>query len=59
MPYQLYVNKQWRDGAAGKTVDVINPATGETVATSAYGLWLGRLRIGARHLHRAATFPKP
>jgi succinate-semialdehyde dehydrogenase/glutarate-semialdehyde dehydrogenase len=37
MPYQLYVNGEWRDGAAGNTVDVINPATGETVATSAYG----------------------
>lgn len=37
MPYQLYVNGEWRDGAAGKTVDVENPATGETVATSAYG----------------------
>jgi succinate-semialdehyde dehydrogenase/glutarate-semialdehyde dehydrogenase len=37
MPYQLYVNGEWRDGAAGKTVDVENPATGATVATSAYG----------------------
>lgn len=37
MPYQLYINGEWRDGAAGKTVDVENPATGETVASSAYG----------------------
>lgn len=37
MPYQLYINGEWRDGAAGKTVDVENPATGEVVATSAYG----------------------
>jgi succinate-semialdehyde dehydrogenase/glutarate-semialdehyde dehydrogenase len=37
MPYQLYINGEWRDGAAGKTVDVENPATGEIVATSAYG----------------------
>ena len=37
MPYQLYINGAWRDGAAGKTVDVENPATGEIVATSAYG----------------------
>lgn len=37
MPYQLYINGEWRDGAAGKTIDVENPATGEIVATSAYG----------------------
>ena len=37
MPYQLYINGQWRDGAAGKTVDVENPATRAVVATSAYG----------------------
>lgn len=37
MPYQLYINGKWRDGAAGKTVDVENPATGAVVATSAYG----------------------
>jgi succinate-semialdehyde dehydrogenase/glutarate-semialdehyde dehydrogenase len=37
MPYQLYINGEWRDGAAGKTVDVENPATGEIVAASAYG----------------------
>lgn len=37
MPYQLYINGAWRDGAAGKTVDVENPATGEIVASSAYG----------------------
>src|SRR5687767_4338168 len=37
MPYQLYINGEWRDGAAGKTVDVENPATGAVVATSAYG----------------------
>ena len=37
MPYQMYINGEWRDGAAGKTVDVENPATGEIVAKSAYG----------------------
>lgn len=37
MPYQLYINGAWRDGAAGKTVDVENPATGATVAQAAYG----------------------
>jgi succinate-semialdehyde dehydrogenase / glutarate-semialdehyde dehydrogenase len=37
MPYQMYINGKWRDGAAGKTVDVENPATGEVVAQSAYG----------------------
>jgi succinate-semialdehyde dehydrogenase/glutarate-semialdehyde dehydrogenase len=33
----MYINGQWRNGAAGKTVDVVNPANGEVVATSAYG----------------------
>ena len=37
MPYQLYINGEWRDGAAGNTVEIENPATGAIVATSAYG----------------------
>jgi succinate-semialdehyde dehydrogenase/glutarate-semialdehyde dehydrogenase len=37
MPYQMYINGQWRNGAAGKTVDIKNPATGATVAQPAYG----------------------
>ena len=37
MPYQLYINGEWRDGAAGSTVEIENPATGAIVATSAYG----------------------
>ena len=37
MPYQLYVNGQWTDAAGGGTLDVLNPATGEAVASCAYG----------------------
>jgi len=37
MPYQLYINGQWTDAAGGGTLDVMNPATGEPVASCAYG----------------------
>ncbi|MEX1019613.1 MAG: NAD-dependent succinate-semialdehyde dehydrogenase [Litorilinea sp.] len=37
MPYQLYINGEWRDGAKGKTVAIENPATRETVVDAAYG----------------------
>ncbi len=37
MPYQLYIDGQWRDGERGRTIDIPNPATGEVVATQAYG----------------------
>jgi len=37
MPYQMYINGAWRDGANGKTLAIENPATGETVAHAAYG----------------------
>jgi succinate-semialdehyde dehydrogenase/glutarate-semialdehyde dehydrogenase len=37
MPYKLYINGQWQDAASGKTLDVMNPATGEVVASPAYG----------------------
>lgn len=37
MPYQLYVNGRWRDADAGGTRDVTNPATGEVIASCAYG----------------------
>jgi succinate-semialdehyde dehydrogenase / glutarate-semialdehyde dehydrogenase len=37
MPYKMYINGEWRDGSNGKTLDVENPATGEVVASSAYG----------------------
>ena len=30
---QLFINGEWRDAAAGKTLEVINPATEEVVAT--------------------------
>ena len=33
----LYINGEWREAASGKTMDVINPATGEVVATVAKG----------------------
>ena len=29
----VYVNGQWRDAASGATFDVVNPATGEAIAT--------------------------
>ena len=31
---QLFINDEWRDVVAGKTMDVINPATEEVCATS-------------------------
>lgn len=33
----VYVNGQWRDAASGATFDVVNPATGEAIATLADG----------------------
>src|SRR5204863_6551491 len=33
MRKQLFINGEWRDAAAGKTLEVINPATEEVVAT--------------------------
>jgi succinate-semialdehyde dehydrogenase / glutarate-semialdehyde dehydrogenase len=35
--YQLYINGEWIDAAGGKTFDVTNPATGETVGAAADG----------------------
>ena len=35
VPTQLFINGEWRDAAEGKTFDVTNPATGETIATVA------------------------
>src|SRR5438034_245614 len=32
---QLFINGQWRDAASGTTIDVVNPATEEVVATVA------------------------
>lgn len=37
MPYQLYINGEFRAAASGKVLPVTNPATGELVADSAYG----------------------
>ncbi|MEM9251075.1 MAG: aldehyde dehydrogenase [Planctomycetota bacterium] len=31
--YQLYINGQWVDSAAGKTAEVLSPSTGEVIAT--------------------------
>jgi succinate-semialdehyde dehydrogenase/glutarate-semialdehyde dehydrogenase len=35
VPKQLYIGGEWRDGAGGETVDVEDPATGETIASVA------------------------
>src|SRR3954463_5863367 len=35
MRKQLFINGEWRDAAGGKTLDVINPATEEVVASVA------------------------
>ncbi|STC68511.1 NAD-dependent succinate-semialdehyde dehydrogenase [Corynebacterium pilosum] len=32
---RLYIGGQWREGSTGETFDVINPATGDTLATMA------------------------
>lgn len=37
MPYQMYINGEFRPSASGKTLAVTNPATGEVVAEAAYG----------------------
>lgn len=37
MPYQLYVNGEWRPGCNGAVLAVEDPATGATVAEAAYG----------------------
>lgn len=34
---RMYIDGQWRDAQDGKTIDVINPATEETVAPMAFG----------------------
>ncbi|KZE23436.1 NAD-dependent succinate-semialdehyde dehydrogenase [Brevibacterium casei] len=33
----LFINGQWRDAEGGKTIDVINPATGDVITTVADG----------------------
>jgi acyl-CoA reductase-like NAD-dependent aldehyde dehydrogenase len=35
MRRQLFINGEWRDAAAGKTLDVVNPATEEVIASVA------------------------
>ncbi len=37
MPYQMYINGEFRPSASGKTIAVTNPATGAVVAEAAYG----------------------
>ena len=32
---QLFINNEWRDAGSGKTMEVINPATEEVIATVA------------------------
>ena len=32
---KLLINNEWRDASAGKTMDVVNPATEEVIATVA------------------------
>src|SRR5690348_6972061 len=32
---QLFINGEWRDGASGRTIEVVNPATEEVIATVA------------------------
>jgi phenylacetaldehyde dehydrogenase len=34
---QLFINGKWADARSGKTLDVINPATGRVIATAAAG----------------------
>ncbi len=34
---QLFINGKWSDARSGKTLDVINPATGRVIATAAAG----------------------
>ncbi len=34
---QLYINHEWVDGSAGGSLEVINPATEETIVAVAYG----------------------
>jgi len=35
MRRKLFINGEWRDSASGRTLDVVNPATEETIATVA------------------------
>lgn len=35
IPSQLYINGQWVDGSSGKTIDVVDPATGKVIKTIA------------------------
>lgn len=35
IPSQLYINGQWVDGSGGKTIDVVDPATGKVIKTIA------------------------
>ncbi len=37
LPTKLLIGGEWRDGATGETIDVLNPANGEVIATIAAG----------------------
>ena len=35
MQTKLFINNEWRDAAAGQTMDVVNPATEDVIASVA------------------------
>ena len=35
MQSKLFINGEWVDGAEGSTIDVVNPANGEVIASVA------------------------
>ena len=45
---QLFIGGQWRDATGGATLDVEDPATGETIATVADATHRGRRRGAGR-----------
>ncbi len=53
-PGRMFINGQWRDAADGRTLDVINPATEETLTPVAYGG-----RVEARQALEAAAAALP
>lgn len=55
LPRQLYINGQWREGADGKSFEVLNPATEEVLARVADGsVQDGLDAVGAAHAAGAA-----
>jgi len=35
--HRLYIDGEWKESASGRWKEVVNPATGETAAVTAYG----------------------